>query len=89
MNLELIAGVITSIGTGLIGFFAGKKRNDAEVDNISIQNVEKALSIYQDMLNDMKTRYDLEIESLKAKLKDYQLQIANLENQIKLLKKVK
>lgn len=87
MDSSTIAAIITSIGTGLVGFIAGKKRSDAEVEAISLKNVEQALTIYKDMLNDMKVRYDQEIESLKTKLKSYESHITNLENQIKQLKK--
>lgn len=87
MDSSTIAAIITSIGTGLVGFIAGKKRSDAEVEAISLKNVEQALTIYKDMLNDMKVRYDQEIESLKTKLKSYENHITNLENQIKQLKK--
>jgi hypothetical protein len=86
MDSSTIAAIITSIGTGLIGFIAGKKRSDAEVEAISLKNIEQALTIYKDMLNDMKSRYDQEIESLKAKLKSYEIHITNLESQIKQLK---
>ena len=86
MDSSTIAAVVTSIGTGLIGFFAGKKRSDAEVEAISLKNVEQALTIYKDMLNDIKNRYDQEIESLKAKLKNYESQINNLDSPIKQLK---
>lgn len=87
MDSSTIAAIVTSIGTGLVGFLAGKKRSDAEVEAISLKNVEQALTIYKDMLNDMKVRYDQEIESLKTKLKSYETHITNLENQIKQLKK--
>lgn len=87
MDSSTIAAIVTSIGTGLVGFLAGKKRSDAEVEAISLKNVEQALTIYKDMLNDMKVRYDQEIESLKTKLKSYESHITNLENQIKQLKK--
>jgi hypothetical protein len=86
MDSSTIAAIITSIGTGLIGFIAGKKRSDAEVEAISLKNIEQALTIYKDMLNDMKSRYDQEIESLKSKLKSYEIHITNLESQIKQLK---
>lgn len=89
MDLSTIASIITSVATGVIGFLAGKKRSDAEVEAITIKNIESALAIYQELLNDMKSRYDAEIESLKNKLKEYQTHIANLENQIKQLKRTK
>lgn len=85
MNWELATSIITSIGTGLIGFFAGKKRSDKEIEQLSLANVEQALGIYKDMLDDMKIRYDAEIESLKKKLSEYQSHIENLETKIKTL----
>lgn len=87
MDSSTIAAIVTSIGTGLVGFIAGKKRSDAEVEAISLKNVEQALTIYKDMLNDMKVRYDQEIDALKSRIKSYESHITNLENQIKQLKK--
>jgi hypothetical protein len=89
MNLDLIASIITSIATGVIGFLAGKKRSDAEVEAITIKYIESALAIYQELLNDMKSRYDAEIDGLKKKLTESQTHITNLENQIKQLKRNK
>jgi archaellum component FlaC len=89
MNLDLIASIITSIATGVIGFLAGKKRSDAEVEAITIKNIESALAIYQELLNDMKSRYDAEIDGLKKKLTESQTHITSLENQIKQLKRNK
>jgi archaellum component FlaC len=89
MNLDLIASIITSIATGVIGFLAGKKRSDAEVEAITIKNIESALAIYQELLNDMKSRYDAEIDGLKKKLSESQTHITSLENQIKQLKRNK
>lgn len=85
MNWENILAILTPIGTGLVGFLAGKKRTDKEVEQISLANVQQALSIYKDMLDDMKIRYDAEIESLKAKLTQYQNHIEILEGKIKTL----
>jgi archaellum component FlaC len=89
MNLDLIASIITSVATGVIGFLAGKKRSDAEVEAITIKNIESALAIYQELLNDMKSRYDAEIDGLKKKLTESQTHITNLENQVKQLKRNK
>lgn len=85
MNWDLITSIATPIGSGLIGFFAGKKKSDKEIEQLSLANVEQALGIYKDMLDDMKQRYDAEIESLKKKLSEYQSHIENLESKIKTL----
>lgn len=85
MNLESILSILAPIGTGLIGFFAGKKRTDKEIEQLSLANVERALAIYKDMLDDMKERYDAEIDALKKKLSEYQSHIESLENKLKTL----
>lgn len=85
MNWDSILSLLAPIGTGLIGFFAGKKRSDKEIEQLSLTNVEQALGIYKEMLDDMKIRYDAEIESLKKKLVEYQSHIETLEEKIKTL----
>lgn len=85
MTFETIINIVTPIGTALIGFFAGKKRSDREIEQLSLLNVEQALGIYKSMLDDMKIRFDAEIESLKAKLEEYQQVINILEAKVKTL----
>jgi hypothetical protein len=83
MNTDILITGIVSIITGLIGFFTGKRKTDAEADSTTIENVEKALAIYKDIIEDMKSRYDREISDLKLKLNDYEKQIKILEQKIK------
>jgi len=85
MNWETLINVLTPIGTALVGFFAGKKRSDKEIEQLSLGNVEQALSIYKEMLDDMKSRYDAEIEALKKRLLDAQKHIETLESKMKSL----
>jgi len=85
MNLESLYTFLAPIISGFIGFVAGKKRSDKEIEQLSLTNVEKALSIYKEMLDDMKQRYDSEIDALKHKLQEYQLLIETLESKIKTL----
>lgn len=85
MTFETIINIVTPACTALIGFFAGKKRSDREIEQLSLLNVEQALGIYKSMLDDMKIRFDAEIESLKAKLEEYQQVINILEAKVKTL----
>jgi hypothetical protein len=87
--VDIIINSVVGIGTGVIGFFAGRKRQNLENDGIGIANVEKALDIYKEMLDDMKVRYDKEIELMKQKLSEYEKHILILESKIKELKKYK
>jgi CII-binding regulator of phage lambda lysogenization HflD len=88
-TLTIVINAIVAILGSSLGYFFGYKKNKKEAESIGIQNVEKALDIYKQMLDDMKKRYDLEIENLKAKLSEYQQHIATLETKIKELKKPK
>jgi archaellum component FlaC len=83
---NIIASAVMSVFTGIIGYLTGKKKRDAEAEQVNLGNVEQALSIYKIMLDDMKTRYDAEIEAFKKKLNDYEKHIEKLEKQIKDLK---
>lgn len=85
----IILNGIIGLLTGSLGYFFGYKKNKKEADSIGIANVEKALDIYKQMLDDMKKRYDAEIEMFKAKLAQYEAHIISLENKIKELKKTK
>jgi archaellum component FlaC len=89
MDLSLILNAAIGLITGLAGYFVGYKKNQKEAESVGIQNVEKALDIYKTMLDDMKKRYDAEIENMKAKLASYEAHIAKLETTIKELKKTK
>lgn len=81
----LVTGIV-SVVTGMIGYFTGKKKTDAEANGQTIDNVEKALAIYKDIIDDMKARYDKEIADLKSKLLDYEKHINQLEQKIKSFK---
>jgi CII-binding regulator of phage lambda lysogenization HflD len=85
----IIINAIVALVTGSVGYFFGHKKTMKEADSVGIANVEKALDIYKQMLDDMKLRYDAEIENLKSKLAKYENHIATLEGKIKELKSQK
>ena len=87
MNTDIIITGVVSIVTGWIGFMTGKKKTDAEADSTTIDNVEKALAIYKSIIDDMKVRYDRQLEEMNKKLLQYEQHIAKLEDKIKELKR--
>lgn len=88
-TLTIIINAVVAILGSSVGYFFGYRKNQKEAESIGIQNVEKALDIYKQMLDDMKKRYDLEIENLKTQLITSQQHIIVLENKLKELKKSK
>jgi peptidoglycan hydrolase CwlO-like protein len=85
-NIDALVTGIISIATSFVGYFIGKKKTDAEAQGQTIDNVEKALAIYKDIIDDMKARYDKEIADLKSKLNEYEKHINLLEQKIKSFK---
>lgn len=88
-TLTIVINAVVAILGSSVGYFFGYRKNQKEAESIGIQNVEKALDIYKQMLDDMKKRYDLEIENLKNQLIQSQQHIIVLESKIKELKKTK
>jgi len=87
MNTDIIITGIVSIVTGWIGFMTGKRKTDAEADSTTIDNVEKALAIYKSIIDDMKLRYDKQLDEMNKKLLQYEQTISKLEDKIKQLQK--
>jgi peptidoglycan hydrolase CwlO-like protein len=85
--ITVLISAVVSVFTGLVGFTTGRKKSLAEADSTTLGNVEKALEIYKQMLDDMKERYDKEISSLKTRLKNYEEHIKSLQGQLKDVKK--
>lgn len=85
-NIDALVTGLISIATSFVGYFIGKKKTDAEAQGQTIDNVEKALAIYKDIIDDMKARYDKEIADLKSKLNEYEKHINLLEQKIKSFK---
>lgn len=91
--------VLPTIASGMIGWIAGKKKNAAEIQKLQteidagqLKNVEAALSIYRDMVEDLSDQ----IGSYKNQVRELQRQNSELlvamdkadkENQ-QLLKKI-
>lgn len=81
--MNLIQTVILPAITGIIAWITARHRNKKETESIMLDNIEKAVSVYKTMLDDMRERYDREIENLKSKLVEANVHIANLEVKLK------
>ena len=83
MDLETlltgIAGIVTSIGT----YFAGRKRNKAEIDSLVLQNVKGILEIQTETIEALKR----EVDELRKKIDGYEEYIEKLETEIKAMRK--
>jgi peptidoglycan hydrolase CwlO-like protein len=73
MNDTIIL-LISNVLTGVAGFFAGKRRSDAETDNQVLRNLELSVNLYKQIIDD-----------LKKEIHDLNVQVQNLENKVESL----
>ena len=71
--------VIIPTITGFLSFLLGQQRGKKEIESITLTNLEKALSLYQTIIQDLKD----EIISLNTKVDDLQSKVDEMmkENQ--------
>lgn len=79
---ETILLFISNILTGVAAWFVGRRKVTAETDNQVLRNLELAISVYAQIIEDLKK----EIESLNLKVQELEKKINELHNENKLLK---
>lgn len=83
MDLETLltglAGIVTAIGS----YFAGRKKNKAEIDSLVLQNVKGILEIQTETIEALKR----EVDELRKKIEGYEEYIEKLETEIKAMRK--
>lgn len=82
MNTELLL-FISNILTGIAAFFVGKRRSDAETDNQVLRNLELSISLYKNIIDDLKK----EIHELNIKIQDLEKKVEELMTENKKLKR--
>jgi peptidoglycan hydrolase CwlO-like protein len=70
MNDTIIL-LISNVLTGIAGFFAGKRRSDAETDNQVLRNLELSVNLYKQIIDDLKKEIhelNVQVQQLEAKV---------------------
>ena len=78
--MVLVSGVISA----LVGWFIGKRKSEAETDNVVLKNLEASVNLYREIIQDLKT----EIEALNVKILELENKIDILHNENIKLKKL-
>lgn len=84
MNSELIL-IISNILTGVAAWFVGKRKSDAETDNQVLRNLELSISLYKNIIDDLKG----EIHELNIKIQNLEKKVEDLMDENRQLKKYK
>ena len=79
---ETIILFISNALTGIAAWFVGRRRQQAEVENQVLRNLELAIGLYKTMIDDLKE----EIHSLNIKIQDLEKKIDELHQENKILK---
>ena len=66
--------------TAIASFFVGKRKSKAETDNLVLSNLEKSMSIYQDLIQNLKD----EIHELKKVINDLEITNKKLNEEIRI-----
>lgn len=83
MNIETILAILGSnVITSIASYFIGRRKVNADTDNQVLRNLELAISVYSQIINDLKK----EIETLNIKVQDLESKIDELHKENKLLK---
>jgi peptidoglycan hydrolase CwlO-like protein len=71
---ETILLFLSNAITGLAGWFVGRKRQQADTDNQVLRNLELAMGIYKNLIEDLKQ----EIHQLNIKIQDLEKKVDEL-----------
>jgi cell division protein FtsB len=82
---DTILLLLSNALTATAGWFVGKRKTNAETDNLVLLNLEKSMSIYQDLIQNLKE----EIHQLNTKIQDLETKVDMLMKENRELKSKK
>jgi peptidoglycan hydrolase CwlO-like protein len=81
MNETLLLFISNGI-TGIAAWFVGRRRQQADTDNQVLRNLEIAVGLYKNIIDDLKS----EIHELNIKIQDLEKKVDELHKENKKLK---
>lgn len=81
MNQEILL-IVSNALTGIAAWFVGKRRADSETDNQVLRNLELAVNLYKNIIDDLKE----EIHQLNIKIQELEKKVDELHQENKKLK---
>lgn len=81
MNQDIIL-FASNIITGIAAWFVGKRKTNAETDNVVLKNLETSILLYKQIIDDLKE----EIRQLNLKIQELEHKVDELHAENKKLK---
>ncbi|GIJ93361.1 hypothetical protein CAPN002_05790 [Capnocytophaga stomatis] len=88
---EFLLPVLTSFAGAFVGWFFGKAKEKAELQTSELDNVDKAVKIYREMIEDLGEKYAKAISDLEAanlRIKELERSVDNLVDELKKYKQL-
>lgn len=82
MSTEVLL-IISNALTAFAGWFAGRRKSNAETDNQVLRNLELSIQLYKNIIDDLKN----EIHELNIKIQDLEGKVENLMAENRKLKR--
>lgn len=82
MIQEWFGTIVVSSITGVITYVLGRRKERKELDNLTLVNLEKSVSIYQIIIDDLKK----EVQQLNDKIDKLEIKVEELRVENQLLK---
>ena len=89
-KVEWIYGTLAALGSSFATWFFTRRKSNADAKGSELENVEKSLKIYREMLTDVKTEFDvarMELGAMREKLAGKYKRVEQLEKEIDAMQK--
>ena len=89
-DFDWIGASLSAVGSSFATWFFTRKKSAAETKGSELENVEKSLKIYREMLGDVKTECDvarMELGAMREKLAGKYKRVEHLEKEIDAMQK--
>lgn len=77
--IPLISALAVWFGKDKLLFALNIKKEEKTIENSQLENIQKALEVWQDMLDDVVKRHKLQVEELETIISKVKLDLAKLE----------
>lgn len=88
---EILLPVITTFVGALVGWFFGRPKEKAELQTSELDNVDKAVKIYREMIEDLSQKYAKAISDLEKanqRVKELESSVEELLSELKKYKQL-